>query len=58
MEFGLKIAPLVYGGTVLALVLEFLIGRLVPQRAVAEVFDLFRSRRAALTVAVGGSRFR
>jgi hypothetical protein len=44
--FGSKIAPLVYGGTVLALMLAFLLGRLVPQRTIIEIFETFRLRRA------------
>jgi hypothetical protein len=44
--FGAKIAPLVYLGTVLALTLAFLVGRLVPQRAIADVFATLRLRRA------------
>jgi hypothetical protein len=44
--FGPNIAPLVYGGTVLALILSFLLGRLVPQRNIAEIFDLLRLKRA------------
>jgi hypothetical protein len=45
--FGPKIAPLVYGSTVLALVFSFLIGRLVPQQSVIELFDTLRLKRAA-----------
>jgi uncharacterized membrane protein YdjX (TVP38/TMEM64 family) len=45
--FGPKIAPLVYAGTVLALMLAFLLGRLVPQRAIVEIFEALRPRRAA-----------
>lgn len=45
--FGAKIAPLVYLATVLALTLAFLIGRLVPQRSIARVFDLMRLKRAS-----------
>lgn len=44
--FGPNIAPLVYGGTVLALILSFLLGRLVPQHNIAEIFDLLRLKRA------------
>ena len=44
--FGPKIAPLVYGATVLALVLAFLIGRLVPQRTVVEIFETLHLKRA------------
>ena len=45
--FGSKIAPLVYGATVIALVLSFLIGRLVPQNAIADIFETLHLRRAA-----------
>lgn len=45
--FGPKIAPLVYGSTVLALALSFLIGRLVPQQSVIEMLDTLRLKRAA-----------
>jgi hypothetical protein len=45
--FGPNIAPLVYGGTVLALMLSFLLGRLLPQHNIVEIFDLLRLRRAA-----------
>lgn len=45
--FGPKIAPLVYGATVVALVLSFLVGRLVPQNAIAEIFEILRLKRAA-----------
>ncbi|MDH3235917.1 MAG: hypothetical protein OEQ29_20520 [Alphaproteobacteria bacterium] len=44
--FGPKIAPLVYGATVLALVIAFLFGRLIPQRAIIEIFETLRLRRA------------
>ena len=44
--FGPNIAPLVYGSTVLALMLSFLLGRLVPQHNIAEAFDLLRLKRA------------
>jgi len=47
MMFGPKIAPLVYGSTVLALVLSFMVGRLVPQDAVIGLFEVLRLRRAA-----------
>jgi hypothetical protein len=43
---GPKIAPLVYAGTVLALILSFLVGRLVPQRAIVEMFETLRLKRA------------
>lgn len=44
--FGPEIVPLVYGGTVLALVLAFLLGRLVPQQAMIETLETFHLRRA------------
>jgi len=47
MMFGPNIAPLVYGSTVLALALSFLIGRLVPQQAVIDMLDILRFKRAA-----------
>jgi uncharacterized membrane protein YdjX (TVP38/TMEM64 family) len=47
MMFGPKIAPLVYGSTVLALALSFMVGRLVPQDAVIGLFQALRLRRAA-----------
>jgi hypothetical protein len=43
--FGAKIVPLVYLGTVVALTLAFLIGRLVPQRSIAEIFGVLRLNR-------------
>lgn len=43
--FGAKIVPVVYLGTVLALMLAFLIGRLVPQRSIAETFGILRLTR-------------
>lgn len=43
--FGAKIVPVVYLGTVLALTLAFLIGRLVPQRSIAETFGILRLTR-------------
>jgi hypothetical protein len=45
--FGPKIAPLVYGGTVLALLLSFLVGRLVPQHAIVHMFEVLRLSRAS-----------
>jgi hypothetical protein len=45
--FGPKIVPLVYGATVLALVLSFLLGRLVPERNIVEIFNLLHLKRAA-----------
>lgn len=47
MMLGPKIVPLVYAGTVLALTLAFLIGRLVPQRTIIDVFETVRLKRAA-----------
>lgn len=44
--FGPKIAPLVYGATLLALVLAFLVGRLVPQRTIVEIFETLHLKRA------------
>jgi len=46
MLFGGKIAPLVYVGMVTALILAFLIGRLVPLSVVAAVFEKLNFRRA------------
>lgn len=43
--FGAKIVPLVYLATVVALILGFLVGRLVPQRAIFEVLEFLRLRR-------------
>ena len=45
--FGPEIAPLIYGSTLLALALSFLVGRLVPQQSVIELFDTLRLKRAA-----------
>ena len=45
--FGPRIAPLVYGATVLALVLSFVIGRLVPQRVISETFETLHLQRPA-----------
>lgn len=44
--FGPKIAPLVYAGTVVALMLAFLLGRLVPQQTIIEIFETLHLRRA------------
>lgn len=46
MTFGPNIAPLVYGATVLALVLSFLIGRLVPQQSIIQIVETLRLNRA------------
>lgn len=43
--FGASIVPLVYAATVVALVLGFLFGRLVPQQMVIELLELLRLRR-------------
>lgn len=45
MMFGASIVPLVYLATVIALVLGFLIGRLVPQRTIIDLLELVRLRR-------------
>jgi len=45
--FGPKIVPLIYGCTVLALVLSFLVGRLVPQDSIANVFRTLHMRRTS-----------
>lgn len=47
MMFGPNIAPLVYGATVVALVLSFLAGRLVPQEKTASLFRTLGLRRTA-----------
>jgi len=47
MTFGPKIAPLVYGSTVVALTLSFLVGRLVPQPSIIRLFETLRLGRAA-----------
>jgi hypothetical protein len=44
--FGPKIAPLVYGATVLALTISFLFGRLVPQQTIVEMFETLHLKRA------------
>jgi len=46
LVLGAKIVPLVYGATVAALLLAFLVGRLVPARRIIATFDLLRLRRA------------
>ena len=46
LVFGAKIVPLVYGATVVALLLAFLVGRLVPARRIIATFDLLHLRRA------------
>jgi hypothetical protein len=45
--FGPKVAPLVYAGTVLALVMAFLVGRLVPQLTIIRMLQALRLKRAA-----------
>jgi len=45
--FGPKIAPLVYAGTVLALVLAFLVGRLVPHLTIVRMLQALHLKRAA-----------
>jgi len=45
--FGAKIVPLVYSATVAALMLSFLVGRLVPQHVIAETFEVLHLKRAA-----------
>lgn len=45
--FGPKLAPLVWFSTVLALVFSFVIGRLVPQQSIIEIFETLLLRRAA-----------
>lgn len=48
--FGAAIAPLVYGATVLALVLAFLIGRLLPVRWLIGGLNALRMTRAAASL--------
>ena len=45
--FGAEVAPLVYGSTVVALSLAFLVGRLVPEKQVIRAFEFFGLARAA-----------
>lgn len=47
---GAEIVPVVYLGTVLALVIAFTVGRLVPERLLAAGFAAFGLTRAALLV--------
>lgn len=42
---GVKIVPLVYAATVLALILGFMIGRWVPARVIFEILDFLRLER-------------
>ena len=51
MMAGPAAAPLVYGGTVVALTLSFLVGRLVPVRAIRWLFTKLRLGRAAALLA-------
>lgn len=44
---GPKIAPLVYGSTVLALSLAFLIGHLLPEKKIIEILKVIHLNRAA-----------
>ncbi len=48
--FGAVIAPLVYASTVLAMLLSYALGRLVPIMALARVLSALRLRRAAALV--------
>lgn len=45
--FGPNIVPLVYACTVLALILAFLVGRLVPQRKIISIFEAVHLKRGA-----------
>jgi len=45
--FGAAIAPLVYAATVCAMMLAYLVGRLLPIRALARLLTFLRMRRAA-----------
>ncbi|MES2845141.1 MAG: hypothetical protein V4747_08960 [Pseudomonadota bacterium] len=49
--FGPPIVPLVYGATVLALSLSFLLGRLVPQSAIISSLESFQLNRLARLLA-------
>lgn len=46
MLFGSPIVPLVYGATVFALMIAFLIGRFVPPHLIIHAFDALRLHRA------------
>lgn len=46
MLLGAEIVPLVYGATVLALLLAFLAGRLLPASVIIKTFDRLRMHRA------------
>jgi hypothetical protein len=45
--FGAAIAPLVYAATVLAMMLSYLLGRLLPGTTLVWILSLFRMRKAA-----------
>jgi hypothetical protein len=45
--FGAQIAPLIYCATVLAMLLAYLVGRLLPITALARIFAFLRMRKAA-----------
>lgn len=45
--FGAAIAPLVYAATVLAMMLSYLLGRLLPATTLEWILSLFRMRKAA-----------
>ena len=45
--FGAEIAPLIYCATVLAMLLAYLVGRLLPITALVRVFSFLRMRKAA-----------
>jgi hypothetical protein len=49
--FGAAIAPLVYGATVLAMLLAYAVGRLLPITSLARLLSFLRLRRAADLVA-------
>jgi hypothetical protein len=46
MLFGAPIVPLVYGATVAALLLAFVVGRFLPPNLIIRAFDLLRLHRA------------
>ncbi len=46
-SFGASIAPLVYGATVLAMMLAYCVGLLLPHKALAQVLMTLRLRKAA-----------
>jgi hypothetical protein len=45
--FGASIAPLVYAATVIAMLLSYALGRLLPLSTLARLFDVLRMRRAS-----------